>query len=148
MAAPILWAPGKCALSAGKPMSIKFLVLGGRGVFLCFFFGGGSADFIFMGARIFLNEIEEESKVQIFLRVRVGDFQEFVGPARKASKTSGKFRSIFRKKFRNSHNSEGNFILERCHPNNPIRVDFCSGPECQNFEFRIKQHCRSCCFCS
>ena len=31
-----------------KPLSIKFLVLG-------FFFGGeGSADFIFMGARIFL----------------------------------------------------------------------------------------------
>ena len=34
-----------------KPMSIKFLVLGG--VFWVFF-GGGSADFIFMGARIFL----------------------------------------------------------------------------------------------
>ena len=32
-------------------MSIKFLVLGGGG---CFGFGGGSADFIFMGARIFL----------------------------------------------------------------------------------------------
>ena len=31
-------------------MSIKFLVLGGGGVF----FGGGSADFIFMGAQIFL----------------------------------------------------------------------------------------------
>ena len=33
-----------------KPMSIKFLVL--RGVF--WVFGGGSADFIFMDARIFL----------------------------------------------------------------------------------------------
>ena len=40
----------KCVLSAGKPMSIKFRVLGG-GVLGG---GGGSADFIFMGARIFL----------------------------------------------------------------------------------------------
>ena len=32
MAAPVLWTPAKkCALSAGKPMSIKFLVLGGGG---------------------------------------------------------------------------------------------------------------------
>ena len=42
-----------CVLSASKPMSIKFLVLGG-GVFWGLG-GGGSADFIFMGARIFLN---------------------------------------------------------------------------------------------
>ena len=41
----------KCVLSAGKPMSIKFRVLGGG-----FGGGGGSADFIFMGARIFLKE--------------------------------------------------------------------------------------------
>ena len=34
-------------------MSIKFLVLGGGGNLG--FFGGGSADFIFMGARIFLS---------------------------------------------------------------------------------------------
>ena len=39
----------KCALSAGKPMSIKFRVLEGG-------LGGGKADFIFMGARIFLNQ--------------------------------------------------------------------------------------------
>ena len=52
--APVLWTPGKkCVLSAGKPMSIKFLVLGGGGI-LGFWGGGGSADFIFMGARIFL----------------------------------------------------------------------------------------------
>ena len=37
-------------------MSIKFLVLGG-GVFWVFF-GGGSADFIFMGARIFLTQTQ------------------------------------------------------------------------------------------
>ena len=36
-------------------MSIKFLVLGGGGYFG--FGGGGSADFIFMGARIFLIKI-------------------------------------------------------------------------------------------
>ena len=35
-------------------MSIKFLVLGGGGGILGFG-GGGSADFIFMGAGIFLN---------------------------------------------------------------------------------------------
>ena len=35
-----------------KPMSIKFLVLGGGGGILGF--GGGGADFIFMGALIFL----------------------------------------------------------------------------------------------
>ena len=45
----------KCVLSAGKTMSIKFLVLGG-GVSFGFFWGG-SADFIFMGARIFLKQI-------------------------------------------------------------------------------------------
>ena len=36
-----------------KPMSLKFLVLGGVGIWGCFW-GGGSADFIFMCARIFL----------------------------------------------------------------------------------------------
>ena len=36
-----------------KPMSIKFLVLGGGGVFWVFG-GGGSAECVFMGARIFL----------------------------------------------------------------------------------------------
>ena len=36
-------------------MSIKFLVLGGGGILG--FFGGGSADFMFMGARIFLIEV-------------------------------------------------------------------------------------------
>ena len=35
---------------------IKFLVLGGGGI-LGFFFWGGSADFIFMGARIFLTPL-------------------------------------------------------------------------------------------
>ena len=43
----------KCVLSAGKPLSIEFLLLGGG------FGGGGGADFIFMGARIFLTEIWE-----------------------------------------------------------------------------------------
>ena len=54
MGAPILWTPGKNAFFLQeKPMSIKFLVLGRGGVF--WVLGGGeSADFIFMGARIFL----------------------------------------------------------------------------------------------
>ena len=46
MGAPILWTPGKNAFFLQeKPMSVKFPFLG-------FFFGGGggSADFIFMGA--------------------------------------------------------------------------------------------------
>ena len=49
MGAPILWTPGKCVLSAGKTMSVNSPFLGGV------LGGGGSADFIFMGARIFLN---------------------------------------------------------------------------------------------
>ena len=45
----------KCVLSEGKnPMSIKFRVLGRGGAFWFWEGGGGSADFIFMGARIFL----------------------------------------------------------------------------------------------
>ena len=44
----------KCVLSAGKPMSIKFRVLGG-----VLGGGGGSADFIFMGAGIFLTFCRE-----------------------------------------------------------------------------------------
>ena len=53
MAAPILWTPGENAFFCRKTsMSIKFLVLGGGGEF--WFGGGGSADFIFMGAGILL----------------------------------------------------------------------------------------------
>ena len=48
--------PEKCVLSAGKTMSIKFRVLGG-GILGFFGGGGGSADFIFMGARIFLTDV-------------------------------------------------------------------------------------------
>ena len=46
MAAPILWAPGKCVLSAGEPMSIKFLVLEGGGILGL---GGGECRFYFCG---------------------------------------------------------------------------------------------------
>ena len=45
-------------------MSIKFLVLGGG--YLGFFWGGGSADFIFMGARIFLNLVVEVFQERAF----------------------------------------------------------------------------------
>ena len=44
-----------------KPMSIKFVVLGG-GVF--WVFGGGGADSIFMSARIFLIENNENHEIQ------------------------------------------------------------------------------------
>ena len=43
-------------------MPIKFLVLGGGGIFGFFFLGGGSADFIFMGARIFLKVRQDSPK--------------------------------------------------------------------------------------
>ena len=53
MAVPILWTPGKMrSFCRKKPMSIKFLLLGGGGIWG--FFGGGSAYFIFVDARIFL----------------------------------------------------------------------------------------------
>ena len=74
MAAPILWTPGKNAFFLQeKPVSIKFLVLGG-GVFWVFW-GGGSADFIFMGARIFLKftyacEIKTKGRCPIESRAR------------------------------------------------------------------------------
>ena len=56
MGAPILRTPGKNAFFLQeKPMSTKFLLLGG-GVFWILG-GGGSADFIFMGAGIFLSVI-------------------------------------------------------------------------------------------
>ena len=56
MAAPILWAPGIFVLFLleNPPMPLKFLLLeGGRG----FFWKGGvgSANFIFMGVGILLN---------------------------------------------------------------------------------------------
>ena len=51
MAAPILWAPGKCVLSAGKAISIKFLVSGG-GVFGVLG-GGGECRFYFYGREDF-----------------------------------------------------------------------------------------------
>ena len=44
----------KCVLSAGKTMSVKFPFFGGGG-----WGGGGRADFIFMGARIFLKHTAE-----------------------------------------------------------------------------------------
>ena len=59
MAAPILWTPGKMRsfCRKKKPISIKFLLLGGGGIlgFGGGGRGGGSADFVLMGARIFLN---------------------------------------------------------------------------------------------
>ena len=47
-----------------KPMSIKFLLLGGGGILGL---GAGSADFIFMGARIFLKIRARISHVLVWL---------------------------------------------------------------------------------
>ena len=55
MGASILWMPGKCALSAGKTHVHKIPRLSGGGGVFWVLGEGGSADFIFMGARIFLN---------------------------------------------------------------------------------------------
>ena len=52
-----------CVLSAGKPLSIKFLVLGGGGGFGVL--GGGSADLIFMGAGIFLTSVFIAEKIAV-----------------------------------------------------------------------------------
>ena len=52
MAAPILWTPGKNAFFLQDPVH-KIPRFRGGGI-LGFGGGGGSADFIFMGARIFL----------------------------------------------------------------------------------------------
>ena len=54
MGASILWTPGKMRSFCGKNHVHKIPRFRGGGVFWVFFWGGGSADFIFMGARIFL----------------------------------------------------------------------------------------------
>ena len=57
MAAPILWTPGKNAFFLQENLHVhKILRFRGR------FWGGGggSADFIFMGARIFLSKKPQE----------------------------------------------------------------------------------------
>ena len=54
MAAPILWTPGKMRPFCRKTCVHKIPRFGGGGGILGFLGGGGSADFIFMGARIFL----------------------------------------------------------------------------------------------
>ena len=64
MAAPILWTHGKKAsVLQEKPVSIKFLVLGGG----YFGFGGGrgSADFIFIGRGDFLIQGSARSSMSI-----------------------------------------------------------------------------------
>ena len=48
----------KCVLSAGKTHAHKIPRFRGGGGGILGFGGGGSADFIFMGARIFLNNPE------------------------------------------------------------------------------------------
>ena len=54
MAAPILWAPGKMFRFCRKTNVHKIPRFGGGGVF---WVGGGSADFIIIGAGIFLIDL-------------------------------------------------------------------------------------------
>ena len=62
MAAPILWTSGKCVLSAGKTSVHKIPPFFWGGMFWVLG-GGGSADFIFMGAGIFLIKFCFEKKL-------------------------------------------------------------------------------------
>ena len=54
MAAQVLWTPGKSAFFLQETYVHKIPRFR-EGVF---WFGGGSADFIFMGARIFRNQVQ------------------------------------------------------------------------------------------
>ena len=63
----------KCVLSAGKTMSVKFPFFWG-GVWG----GGGSADFIFMGARIFLNKARHDTTLRVVNSLRVTVTEIFV----------------------------------------------------------------------
>ena len=58
MAAPILWTPGKMRSFCRKTHVHKIPRFRGGGVFWVFGGGGGSADFIFMGAGIFLTIVK------------------------------------------------------------------------------------------
>ena len=78
MGASILWTPGKMrSFCRKRPMSIKFLVLGG-GVF--WVLEGGGADFIFMGAGIFLTDFREGDEDSNDSLYRVRRFTESPGP--------------------------------------------------------------------
>ena len=75
-----------------KPMSIKFLVLGGGGWFLG---GGGSADFIFMGARIFVRRARIGNGRNTVSRVlfRKRELTEFCGKLGEFCEKLGEFAS-------------------------------------------------------
>ena len=61
MAAPILWMPGKMRPFCRKNHVHKIPRFRGGGVF--WVLGGGSADFIFMGAQIFLKYFASQERV-------------------------------------------------------------------------------------
>ena len=63
----------KCLLSAGKPMSIKFLVLGGGGVF--WVWGGGEVPILFLWARGF----SDSCTLQRFCPKNDGDPEQRTG---------------------------------------------------------------------
>ena len=60
MAAPILWALGKIAFVLQETLHAHKIPRFRRGVFWVLGEGGGSADFIVMGARNFLRGVESQ----------------------------------------------------------------------------------------
>ena len=64
MAAPILWAPKKTVFFLQENLHVhKIPRFGGQGVS---WLGGGSADFIFMGAGFFRNKARDNSVEKLF----------------------------------------------------------------------------------
>ena len=81
MAAPILWAPGIFGLflQDKNSMSIKFLV---SGVWYLVFLGGGSVNFVFMGAGIFV--ILDYTMIKALAVINLFVFQYFSQEKKKA----------------------------------------------------------------
>ena len=61
MGAPILWTPGKSAVFLQEKTHVHKIPRFRGGGILGFGGGGGSADYIFMGARILLTKTEQSS---------------------------------------------------------------------------------------
>ena len=65
MAAPILWAPGKNAVFLQENHVRKIPRLGGGNLGFVLGGGGGSANFIFMGAGIFLISVRRSPSLRV-----------------------------------------------------------------------------------
>ena len=87
MAAPILWAPGKMRSFCRKNYVHKIPRFRGGGYF-GFWGGGGSADFIFTGARIFLGNGRNTVSRVLF---RKRELTEFCGKLGEFCQKLGEF---------------------------------------------------------